>query len=83
MTRQTAIQKTHDLDYAAAYMVATGRQPVMYRESGAALVTIELVEDDTTHSLMLAYAAGELVLNVKRFAACRAWLYRQAREVRP
>ena len=82
MTRPTAKQTTHDFDLGAAYMVVTGRQPAMYREPGDTLVTIELIEDDATHSLMLSYAAGELVLNVKRFAACRAWLYRQAKGVR-
>jgi hypothetical protein len=40
-----------------------------------------MVNDDTTRDLMLAYAGGALMVNVKRFAACRAWIYRQAKAV--
>lgn len=82
MARQTAIQKTHDFDLGAAYMVITGRQPAMYREPGETLVTIELIGDEATLSLMVAYAAGDLTLNIRRFASCRAWLYRQAKGVK-
>lgn len=81
MTRTTAIE-TNDIDLAAVYMTATGRKPNLYRVPGQALVTFQMPADEATRRVMLEYAAGSLELNVKRFAACRAWLYRQAREVR-
>ena len=82
MPRQTDIQTTQDLDLGAAYMVVSGRQPVLYREPGNSLVSIELIDGELTRELMLSYATGKLVLNIKRFASCRAWLYRQAKEVK-
>jgi hypothetical protein len=81
MTRQPAIE-TNDIDLAAVYMVATGRKPGMYREPGDDLVTFHMPSDEATRNVMLEYATGGLKLNVKRFSACRAWLYRQARVVR-
>jgi hypothetical protein len=82
MTRQPEIQ-TNDIDLAAVYMVATGRKPTMCKEPGDTLVTFLMPLDEVTREVMLSYASGQLNLNVKKFAACRAWLYRQAREVRP
>jgi hypothetical protein len=82
MIRSTAFQTTTDLDLGAVYMVNTGRQPAVFRQPGDALVTIELVNDDVTRDLMIAYAGGDLMVNVKRFAACRAWIYRQAKAVK-
>jgi hypothetical protein len=82
MTRQPAIQ-TNDIDLAAVYMTATGLKPGMYRATGDTLVTFQMPSDKATRKVMLEYALGSLELNVKRFAACRAWLYRQTRGVRP
>ncbi len=80
MARQSEIE-TNDIDLAAVYMTVTRRNPEMYIEPGDKLVTFQLPADETTRNVMLAYAAGTLELNVKRFAACRARLYRKAREV--
>jgi|GEM_PF-4686140 len=80
--RQSAFQTTTDFDLGAVYMVCTGRQPAIFRQPGDALVTIEFVNDDVTRDLMIAYAGGDLMVNVKRFAACRAWVYRQAKAVK-
>ena len=74
--------QTSDLDLAAAIMVATGRQPEVFQQPGRALITFEFPDDEATRSVIIAYAAGELVQPVRRFAACRAWLYRQAKGVR-
>lgn len=79
-TRQTATQTT-DFDLGACYMLATGRQPAIFLQPGDALTTVEMVNDEATHKLMMEYAAGSLMVNVKRFAACRAWIYRQARSL--
>jgi hypothetical protein len=82
MTRQHEFQTTTDFDLGAVYMVLTGRQPAVFRQPGDDLVSIEMVYDDTTRDIMLAYAGGALMVNVKRFAACRAWIYRQAKAVK-
>lgn len=81
MTRPAEFQ-TEDLDLVAAIMTATGREPVMYRKAGTNLITFEVAEDEQARAILLAYATGELILPVKRFAACRAWLYRKAKGVR-
>lgn len=81
MKKNTAIQ-THDFDLGAVYMVATDRRPELYREPGDSLVTLVLPNDQITREVMMAYASGELKINVKRFASCRNWLYRQAKEVK-
>lgn len=80
--RQTAFQTTTDFDLGATYMSVTGRQPAVFREPGNTLVSIEMVNDNVTRDLMIAYALGDLMVNVKRFAACRAWIYRQAKGVK-
>ncbi len=81
MPRKPDIE-TNDIDLAAVYMTATGRKPFMYKEPGDILVTFQMPNDVTTQNVMMEYAAGSLEQNVKRFAACRAWLYRQARGVK-
>lgn len=81
-SRQHAIQTT-DFDLAACYMLFTGRQPVVFRQPGDTLTTVEMADAEDTRRLLLEYAAGSLMVNVKRFAACRAWIYRQAKAVRP
>lgn len=81
-SRQNAFQTTTDFDLGAAYMVITGRQPSIFRQPGNILTSIEMVDDDATRNLMIAYAGGDLMVSVKRFAACRAWIYRQAKAVK-
>lgn len=80
MTRPAEFQ-TEDLDLAAAIMNATGRQPEIFQQPGRALISFEFPDDEATRTIIIAYAGGELVQPVKRFAACRAWLYRQAKGV--
>lgn len=80
MTRQPAIE-TNDIDLAAVYMTTTGLKPILHLTPETVFVTFQMPSDETTRNVMVAYAAGTLELNVKRFAACRSWLYRQTREV--
>ena len=82
MTRPTELQ-TSDIDLAAAIMTGTGKQPGVYQQPGQQLVTFEFVDTDAIRSIIMEYATGELVQPVKRFSASRAWLYRQAKAVRP
>jgi hypothetical protein len=70
---------TADLDLAAAIMAATGRQPEVFRQPGHPLVTFEFPDDEATRAIIISYAGGDLILPVKRFAACRGLLYRFAR----
>jgi hypothetical protein len=81
MTRPTEFQ-TSDIDLAAAIMTATGRQPEVFQQSGRQLITFEFFDDEATRTIIIAYASGELVQPVKRFAACRAWLYRRTKNLR-
>ncbi|AJE04670.1 hypothetical protein [Geobacter pickeringii] len=81
MTRPPEFQTT-DLDLAAAIMTGTGKQPGAFRQPGQPLVAFEFKDDEATRAIILSYASGDLCQNVKRFAACRAWLYRQAKGVR-
>jgi len=82
MNNRTAGFQTSDIDLIAAIMTATGRPPAIFRQPGQALVTFEFKDEDESRSVTIAYATGELVQPVKRFAACRAWLYRQAKGVK-
>lgn len=82
MTTRPAESQTSDIDLSAAIMTATGRTPTIYRQTGQVLVSFEFKDDDESRAVIYAYATGELVLPVKRFAACRAWLYRQAKGVK-
>lgn len=82
MPTRTAECQTSDIDLCAAIMTATGRIPSILRQPGQALVSFEFKDDEETRAVIMAYATGELMQPVKRFAACRAWLYRQARGVR-
>jgi hypothetical protein len=82
MTTRPPDIETNDLDLAAIYKTITRRNPTMYRESGDSLVTFVMPSDEITRNVILQYAAGTLELNVRRFASCRAWLYRQTREVK-
>jgi hypothetical protein len=82
MTTRPAEFQTPDIDLSAAIMTATGKTPSIFRQPGQALVSFEFKDDDETTAVIVAYATGELVQPVKRFAACRAWLYRQAKGVR-
>ncbi|WP_224983010.1 hypothetical protein [Geomonas agri] len=79
MTNRPAEFQTTDIDLSATIMTATGKMPAILRQPGKALVTFEFSDDDATRAIVFTYATGELVQPVKRFSACRAWLYRQAK----
>lgn len=72
---------TTDLDLMAAIMAATGRTPSVYLQPGASLAVAELHLDETAESAVVDYAAATLVVNARRYAACRAFLYRETRRV--
>jgi hypothetical protein len=80
-SRQHAIETT-DFDLGACYLMFTDRHPTIFRQPGNNLTTVEMLDDAATRNLMMQYAAGTLMVNVKRFAACRAWIYRQAKAVK-
>lgn len=71
--------ETSDIDLAAAIMTASNKQPVVVRHPGAPLVSFQFPNDEASYAVIVAYATGELCQPVKRFAACRANLYRQAK----
>jgi len=73
---------THDLDLGALFMVETDRMPGIFREPGNPLVTLSMPNDEATRDLMIAYASGTLKVDVKKFASCRAWLFRQVKGVK-
>ncbi|GAB7026026.1 hypothetical protein [Geotalea toluenoxydans] len=73
--------RTSDIELAAALMTATNRKPL------AIMPGVELVEfifpgDEVVQSVVMKYAAGRLILEVKRLAANRTWLYRQVQQVK-
>lgn len=78
MLRPTDFETT-DIDLAAAIMTATGERPEISRDPGRGLGVFHFPAVDAVHAVALSYASGELALPVRRFAACRAWLYRQVR----
>ena len=80
MTTRPTESQTSSIDLRAAIMTATRRTSAIYRDSGQALVSFEF-KDDESKAVIVPSATGELAHLVKRFAAYRAWLYCQAREV--
>lgn len=72
---------TTDLDLMAAIMAVTGRTASVYLQPGASLAIAELPLDEAVESIVVAYAAGTLVVNARRFASTRAYLYRETRRV--
>lgn len=54
----------------------------MYRQPGQALVSFDLPDTLTTHRVLSEYATGSLVANIRRFAACRNFLFKKLKEVR-
>ncbi len=82
MSRQTAFITTTDIELAASYMEQTGRTPAVFREPGNALVSIEMVNDQITQQVMMSFAIGDLMVNARRFSACRAYLYRTIKAVK-
>lgn len=78
--RPTDQLQTTDLDQAAAIMAGTGTRPNIHRQSGDSLVSFAFEASEEHQHIALAYSTGALHQPVKRFAACRAWLYRQARK---
>lgn len=73
---------TQDIDVAAAVMTATGHQPEICFRDGDQLATFELPGDELTIKLLARYSAGDLTLNVKRFASCRNSLFKKLKGVR-
>jgi hypothetical protein len=71
---------TTDIDLAAAIMTAASKKPLAIRP-GAHLVEFIFPDDETTQAVIKRYAGNSLLQEVRRFAAHRAWLYRQARDV--
>jgi hypothetical protein len=70
---------TKDLELAAALM-ASGIRPKLIAPSKD-LVEFHFANDDNVQSIALQYAAGTLLLEVRRLACNRTWLFRQVREV--
>lgn len=79
MNRPTDLQ-THDFDLMAAIMAETGIVPTVYQQPGQPLVTCETPLTDETQQIAIGYATGDLLTNARRFAACRSWLYRKAKD---
>lgn len=73
---------THDIELAAARMTITGEQPNTYLQPGDSLATFDLPDDDITQQLLNQYATGSLILNIKRFAACRNFLFKKLKGVK-
>jgi hypothetical protein len=72
--------KTTDIDLAASIITATNTRPVSI-ESGALVIFIFPAEQ-AVKSLAAEYASGLLMLEVRRQAHNRAWLYRQIRQMK-
>jgi hypothetical protein len=70
---------TEDLDLAAAIVTATRKRPRVCKHTDRQLVTFIFPNDEPTQAVILAYAGGTLIQNVRKFAACRFQLYRLAR----
>lgn len=70
---------TTDIDLAAAIIAATGVEPDMHQKKPGDLATFTFPDDPPTRSIILKFAAGDLILDVRRFANRRAWLYRQVK----
>jgi len=79
MARLTEFQ-TSDLDLAAAIMSVTGKQPEIFRQPGREFISFEFPDDEVIRRIIIDYAGGELVKPVRRFAACRSWLYRKVKD---
>lgn len=74
--------RTHDIDLAAARMVITGEQPGVSIQAGDSLASFDLPDDEITGRILNEYATGTLMLNVKRFASCRNFLFKKLKGVR-
>jgi len=69
---------TTDIDLAASIITATNFRPV--RIEPGDLVTFIFPKNTAVKSLAAEYASGLLMLEVRRQAHNRAWLYRQIRD---
>lgn len=74
--------RTTDIELASAYMALTGEQPSVYQQPGQSLKTFDLEDSEITRQLLNDYATGTLSLNIKRFTACRNFLFKKVKEVR-
>lgn len=79
MNRSECITTT-DLNLAAALMTATNTHPVKIYP-GNDFVAFDFQSNERTEAVMVKYAAGTLVLNVRRLGRCRLWLDRKCRVV--
>lgn len=80
MYRPTEIQTT-EIDLAAVYMAATGKEPLIFWEKGVELVKFIIPINEETNRIMVEYATGTLCLNVRKYASCRNSLYRRVKAV--
>lgn len=71
---------TSDAELAVALMTATRKRPTCIY-SGAECVEFSFPANDITEAVAQKYAAGTLVLNVRRLASYRAWILKQCGEV--
>lgn len=74
--------ETRDLDLASAIQTATGNEPNLEQHPPQDLVTFSFPHTVETRDTVVAYAAGNLVLNVRRLLNRRAWLYREVSAIR-
>ena len=73
---------THDIDLAASYMTITDKLPPVYLQPGDTLATFDLPDDEITRQILSNYATSTLMVSAKRFATCRAFLFKQIKGVR-
>ena len=72
--------RASDLDLFAAIMAETGCTPTLHIEKSSNLAVCETAYSQDLQQVVLGFASGDLMVNAKRFAACRSWLYRKAKE---
>jgi hypothetical protein len=71
------------LNTAVAIMPATRKQPGMLTLPRRSLVIFQFTDTEENRAVIVSYATGEPWLSAKSLTACRAWLHRKAKEVRP
>ena len=81
-TESTGTIGTNEIDLAASYFVTFGEMPPFFYSDNSGIATFELKDSDDTRSLFIEYMTGTLELNIRRFTACRARLYKALREAR-
>lgn len=79
MTR--GIFETTDLDLSAFMVASTQRVPSVFRDLVTGQATFHFLNDPEIESLILAYATGIAVINVRRLLAARRRLFHDVRRV--